>query len=91
SRTPDRLGGTGLTHDWEISAEIVKTVKIPVILAGGLTPDNVKKAIKKVKPFGVDVNTGVKDSNGYKDPEKVKLFVKVAKNANTFGYRLGTR
>lgn len=90
SKTSDRLGGTGLTHDWNISAEIVKTVKVPVILAGGLNPDNVKEAINKVKPFGVDVNTGVKGLNGYKDPEKVKRFVEIAKNANSTNYRIGT-
>lgn len=90
SKTSDRLGGTGLTHDWNISAEIVKTVKVPVILAGGLNPDNVKEAINKVKPFGVDVNTGVKGLNGYKDPEKVKRFIEIAKNANSTNYRIGT-
>ncbi|MEM5855480.1 MAG: phosphoribosylanthranilate isomerase [Candidatus Aenigmatarchaeota archaeon] len=90
SKTSDRLGGIGLTHDWNISAEIAKTVKVPIILAGGLNPDNVKEAINKVKPFGVDVNTGVKGLNGYKDPEKVKLFVEIAKNANSTNYRIGT-
>lgn len=80
SKTSDRIGGTGLTHDWNISAEIVKRVNIPVILAGGLTPENVVDAIKKVNPYGVDVNTGTKGSNGYKDPEKVRAFIRNAKS-----------
>ena len=49
------LGGTGRTHDWSISAEIVREVETPVFLAGGLGPDNVGDAIQQVRPFGVDV------------------------------------
>ena len=59
SGTPDSptraLGGTGLVHDWDISAEIVRTVACPVFLAGGLGPDNVGDAIRRVRPYGVDV------------------------------------
>lgn len=80
SRTQDRLGGTGLTHDWSISAQIVKEIKKPVILAGGLNPENVCKAIKQVKPFGVDVNSGTKGNDGFKDYRKVKDFIKIAKS-----------
>ncbi len=82
SRTDDRIGGTGLTHDWSISRKIVKSVSVPVFLAGGLTPENVKQAIQIVQPYGVDVNTGTKNSNGFKDPEKVRLFIKNAKGIN---------
>lgn len=81
SRTEGRIGGTGLVHDWSISAEIVREVNIPVVLAGGLNPDNVAEAIRKVKPYGVDANTGTKDDNGFKDPEKVRCFIRNAKGA----------
>lgn len=74
SRTKDRLGGTGITHDWNISQEIVSQSKIPVILAGGLNENNVYTAVKKVKPFGVDVNSGV-EKDGWKSYEKVFKFV----------------
>ena len=80
SRTKDRLGGTGITHDWNISKEIVAKSKVPVILAGGLTEKNVYDAVKKVKPFGVDVNSGVED-NGWKSYEKVLKFVEDSKTA----------
>jgi len=68
------LGGTGRTHDWRMSRKIVKSVDIPVFLAGGLTPENVKNAVKKVNPFGIDVCTGVR-SNGHLDEEKLAKFI----------------
>lgn len=68
------LGGTGNTHDWEISREIVKNVSIPVFLAGGLKATNVAQAIKIVKPFGVDVCSGVR-TNGKLDIEKLRNFI----------------
>ena len=80
TRTPDRLGGTGLTHDWSISAKIVESVKIPVILAGGLTPENVASAIRQVRPYAVDVHTGVK-KNDVRDALKTKAFVRAAHTA----------
>ncbi len=80
SRTEDRLGGTGKTHDWNISREIVSKSKVPVILAGGLNEDNVYDAVKKVKPFGVDVNSGV-EIDGWKSFEKVFKFVHDAQTA----------
>jgi phosphoribosylanthranilate isomerase len=85
TRTADRLGGTGRTHDWSISAQIVAAVPVPVYLAGGLTPDNVQRAIETVRPAGVDVNSGVKDSAGGKDPDKVRRFVSEALSALTRG------
>lgn len=75
SRTADRIGGTGQTHDWSISRRIVEQVRKPVILAGGLTPDNVSAAVAQVRPYGVDVNTGVKSPGGGKDAAKVPAFV----------------
>jgi len=75
-----QVGATGETHNWEISKQIVESVKTPVILAGGLGPDNVEEAIEKVKPFGVDSKTKTDNSKtGQKDLEKVREFVKKAK------------
>jgi len=78
----NQIGGTGLTHDWDLSRQIVDYYKIPAILAGGLNPDNVEKAISKVHPFAVDVNSGVKDPDGFKDYKKLKLFISKAKCAD---------
>ncbi len=67
------LGGTGITHDWRISREIVRQVDVPVFLAGGLNAGNVADAIKIVQPFGVDVCSGVR-TLGRLDPEKLRDF-----------------
>ena|SRR3989338_1549260 len=72
-------GGTGKTHDWDISRKIVEATSLPVILAGGLNPNNVSEAISKVRPYAVDVNSGVSNPDGTKNLEKVKLFVERAK------------
>ena len=74
----NQVGGTGLTHDWNKSSEIVKKLDKPVFLAGGLNPDNVQEAISIVNPYGVDVNSGCK-TNGIKDRDKVIEFVRNAK------------
>jgi phosphoribosylanthranilate isomerase len=74
-------GATGRTHDWEISRKIVRISPKPVILAGGLAPENVKEAILKVKPAGVDVHTGIENSEGYKDKDRVVKFVSEAREA----------
>jgi len=74
----NQVGGTGLTHDWKKSAELIKRLNKPTFLAGGLTPENVSDAIKIVQPYGVDVNSGCK-VNGKKDAEKVRQFVINAK------------
>jgi phosphoribosylanthranilate isomerase len=68
------LGGTGNRHDWNISRELVKTVTLPVFLAGGLNASNVQEAIETVQPFGVDVCSGVR-TNGSLDEEKLLAFV----------------
>ncbi len=74
---PGFIGATGKTHDWSVSRKIVESVKKPVILGGGLSPDNVCEAIKKVKPSGVDAKTSldIQGGNGRKDIKKVELFV----------------
>lgn len=76
------IGATGATHDWQISAEIVRRANIPVILAGGLSPGNVAAAIQVVKPWGVDSFTHTNlPGTKRKDPEKVKAFVTAARGA----------
>ena len=75
----DQIGGTGKVHDWNLSKKVVQISKKPVILAGGLNPTNIAKAIKQVKPFGVDVNSGVKNKKGMKDYKKLKKFISIAK------------
>ena len=67
------LGGTGRTHNWALSREIVRNVSVPVFLAGGLHPQNVKQAISQVKPFGVDICSGVR-SRGKLDVRKLGAF-----------------
>jgi phosphoribosylanthranilate isomerase len=76
-----RKGATGLTHDWSISARIVTAASVPVILAGGLNPDNVAEAIRKVQPHGVDAHTGLEDKNGTRSFDKIKAFAKAALEA----------
>lgn len=79
----DRIGGTGMTHDWILSKKMVDNSHLPVILAGGLTQDNVQYAIRSVGPYALDVNSGVKISrtSRRKDPVKVREFIYQAKNA----------
>ena len=72
-------GGTGHTADWEEAAAI--TIGNRVLLAGGLTPQNVGQAIQKVKPWGVDVASGVEASPAKKDEAKVKTFIERAKKS----------
>lgn len=78
SRTADRLGGTGKTHDWCVSRKIVEASPLPVILAGGLTAENVSNAVQTVGPYGVDVNSGVETANGDKSPHLCAQFVRNA-------------
>lgn len=73
-------GGSGKTHDWRLSSIIRERLQPkPLILAGGLTPENVAAAISIVKPYAVDVSTGVEARPGVKDPGKVLTFIKRAK------------
>jgi phosphoribosylanthranilate isomerase len=73
----DQWGGTGQVFDWELATRVKKYG--PVIIAGGLNPRNVKEAIRKVQPYGVDVSSGVEQSPGKKDPRKVKAFLKAVR------------
>jgi len=70
-------GGTGQTVDWTLAAEVARTV--PILLAGGLTPSNVGEAVRQVRPYGVDVSSGVELSPGKKDREKVQAFIEAVR------------
>jgi phosphoribosylanthranilate isomerase len=68
------LGGTGNTHNWNISRELIKAVNVPVFLAGGLHAGNVQEAIQIARPFGVDICSGVR-TDGKLDAQKLKAFI----------------
>ncbi len=76
----EAYGGTGETFGWEILKGFDTSKKI--ILSGGLTPENVAKAIRIVKPYAVDVSSGVEENPGKKNPDKLKRFIKAVKNEN---------
>ena len=76
---PGQHGGTGRTAPWDLLASFHPG--IPVLLAGGLTPDNVAEAVRRVRPYGVDVASGVEYSPGHKDPDKVRQFIDNARAA----------
>ncbi|GBD26380.1 N-(5'-phosphoribosyl)anthranilate isomerase [bacterium HR30] len=76
-----RRGATGKTHDWMLSAEIVRNVRVPVILAGGLTARNVADAIRTVNPWAVDTHTGVEDAQGRRDFAAMEAFVESVRRA----------
>ncbi len=76
-------GGTGITHDWKFSAQVRDLIDpTPLTLAGGLSQDNVAEAIRIVRPFAVDVSTGVESSLGVKDRDKIFEFVRRAKEVS---------
>ena len=86
------VGATGFTHDWNVSRQIVESVQIPVILAGGLTPKNVEEAIQAVKPWGVDSNTSTNKpgSRVEKDLGRIKEFVAAVQNSKYYTMDEGT-
>jgi phosphoribosylanthranilate isomerase len=69
------LGGTGRTHDWNLSRQIREAIEVPMFLAGGLNPSNVAAAIREVQPFGVDVCSGLR-TNGALDAQKLSAFIR---------------
>jgi phosphoribosylanthranilate isomerase len=75
STTDEGAGGTGETHDWARTRELAATVDVPVALAGGLTPENVREAVETVDPFAVDTASGVEREGGLKDHDAVRAFV----------------
>ncbi len=76
-----QFGGTGATFNWNLALAAKQSGK-PIFLAGGLTPENVAEAVRRVRPFGVDVSSGVESAPGRKDPAKVRAFVTAAKGAS---------
>lgn len=85
SATPESPGGTGKTFDWEKVRNGLQALglQVPIIVAGGLTPLNVGRAVKLFQPYGVDVASGVEARPGKKDPEKVRAFIKAVRTAET--------
>lgn len=79
SHSADGLGGTGLAFDW---TQIPRDVELPLILAGGLSPDNVGRAVRMCAPFAVDVSSGIESAPGRKDPEKMRAFVEAVRLAD---------
>jgi len=77
--SPDQCGGTGETFNWNLAVE-AKALGRPIVLAGGLTPDNVAEAIRVVQPYAVDVSSGVESAPGRKDHAKVRAFIRAARN-----------
>ncbi len=73
------FGGGGITFDWRLARRVAK--KQPVLLAGGLTPENVAEAVRQVRPFGVDVASGVEKKPGEKDLKKMAAFIAAARSA----------
>jgi len=83
SCVPGAHGGTGKPHDWNVSRAIRELIApTPLILAGGLTPGNVRTAIETVRPYAVDVSSGVEARAGIKDPAKIRAFIEAVKEAS---------
>ena len=78
SYVPGQLGGTGAKFNWDLAIQ-AKSFGKPIVLAGGLTPENVGDAVAKVGPWAVDVSSGVESSPGVKDHAKVREFIRRAK------------
>ncbi|MDY6964811.1 MAG: phosphoribosylanthranilate isomerase [Halobacteriota archaeon] len=75
TKIDQKVGGSGIPHNWSISAKIVERTTTPIILAGGLTPENVAHAISVVHPFAVDTASGLESTPGKKDEQKVEKFI----------------
>lgn len=80
---PQQHGGTGKTFSWQIACEFPGWA--PVVLAGGLSPDNVGAAVRQVRPFAVDVSSGVESAPGLKDHDRIKTFVRAVHEADAKG------
>lgn len=78
----EQLGGSGHTFDWEVALEVKAHFSLPLVLAGGLNPDNVYDAVCKVRPYAVDVSSGVEQKPGRKDYGKLRAFCEAVANAN---------
>ena len=76
---PDQPGGTGTTFNWDLAVEAVRLGR-PVFLAGGLTPENVGEAVRRVQPYAVDVSSGVETAPGKKDAGRIRRFIAAARS-----------
>ncbi|PAV10557.1 N-(5'-phosphoribosyl)anthranilate isomerase [Methanosarcina spelaei] len=83
SARPEKPGGTGCVHDWTLSRRISEETQLPLILAGGLKPENVREAVRVVSPYAVDTASGV-ETCGKKDAVKIKSFIEEVRCANAF-------
>jgi phosphoribosylanthranilate isomerase len=81
SKTASRPAGTGVPLNWEVAAKIAASLHLPLILAGGLNPENVAQSITQVRPYAVDVISGVERETGVKDERLARDFVRAAKGA----------
>lgn len=79
--SPHALGGTGHTFNWDLAKQ-AKSLGLPIILAGGLTPENVGEAVAQVRPYGVDVSSGVEAEPGRKDHDRVRRFIRAVREAD---------
>jgi len=79
TRFGQEIGGTGKTYDWSIAAALKAVSQKPIIIAGGLKPENVAEAVRQVRPFALDVSSGVESIVGRKDAEKVRAFIENAR------------
>ena len=76
----DKLGGSGEKFNWDLALEAKRRFQLPLILAGGLDPENVREATEKVRPYAVDVSSGVESEPGIKDHAKMRAFIHAAKS-----------
>ncbi len=78
----DKLGGSGETFNWELAIEAKRLTDKPIILAGGLTPENVAEAVARVRPYAVDVSSGVEAEPGRKDYDKLRRFIRAVREVD---------
>jgi phosphoribosylanthranilate isomerase len=75
----EKLGGSGQTFNWDLAVEAKRRFRLPIILAGGLNPENVTAALQTVQPYAVDVSSGVEAAPGYKDHAKLRAFIQAVR------------
>jgi phosphoribosylanthranilate isomerase len=78
-----KFGGTGLTADWGLAEELVREAKLPAFLAGGINPGNVRRAVETVKPYGIDLSSGVEESLGKKSSARLRALMEELRQAET--------
>lgn len=77
----DKFGGTGLTSDWSLAKELVREANLTVFLAGGINPGNIRRAVETVKPYGIDLCSGVEESPGKKSPARTRALMEELRQA----------